>query len=359
MAATKTAAKKKPGRPRKPAPKEVVSVEQQQGWSDQERARIVAEVAAAQGREGVLGAEVLSAERPSDSTSAPSTQHFGTSGPSTQHPAPSTLPEGLRPAPAEAARAAKTPTATLSEQVTSYLDTRDSEAWGAAVDNRLRAEEEARRDDARERRRERAERPRTDMPPGAQAMLVAEQDRKREMRERSMPTARRADGSRLPVEHALRAPMKTSRRYTMPDATRIDPSLIKRDENGLSFVPQWVPVEDSLGQGERSWNHVETMIAFGGEVIKKKDGQALVSRFGVAMQQPPEDYANMTHQQAPTGVFDLDTLLEPVMGAQRDIDRKRGGVSRVWTEPEHGTRRRARDLSEQNEEYFAEDFDDD
>lgn len=248
---------------------------------------------------------------------------------------------------------------TLADEVTQYFQERNEAEYGAAVDVRLQQEREREEATRAEQRRQEPPKPkiRADARPAVAAMLYAEARKKQQMREslpvRDAPRDPKT-GARLPQEHQVRTPMRTGRRYT-PDTTRIDPALIHKDEeSGLPFVHGWTSVEDSLGQGERSWHRVEEMISYGAEVIRKKDGTPLVSRFGVAMQQHPDHYNAMVRDKARVGVYDLDDVVEPVLGMQREIDRKRSGVSQVFRYRGHGLSRQRENLEEEDRRYFDE-----
>lgn len=238
----------------------------------------------------------------------------------------------------------------LADEVTQYFAERETVEYGAAVDARVReVEDDTRRTQREERLREPV---RGKARPGETAAAAAqrwvEEERKRQMREAALPPVARdpETGARLPVEHRLRTPMRAVRRYA-PDTSRIDPKLVGRDAaSGLPNVSHWVSVEDTLGQGERSWSRVETMVAHGAEVIRKSDGTPLTSRFGVAMRQSPADYDAMVRAMAPTGADSLDDLVEPVMDIERQINRKTrsGGATSVFQMREHGVYRSAEAL---------------
>lgn len=172
----------------------------------------------------------------------------------------------------------------------------------------------------------------------------AEESRKEEMRERlaAHETVDRnpKTGSRLAKKYrARRSPMKSGRRFTMPDVTAIDPKLIQKTEEGHSFIPEWVSLEDTLGKGQRSWNRVEQKLRCGAEIIRDGEGKPLVSGFGLAMQTHPDDYADLVVAKSPVGAFNPDAMLEPVFGIEREAGKRREGAIVVHQMQGHGRSR--------------------
>lgn len=175
-------------------------------------------------------------------------------------------------------------------------------------------------------------------------MLRARETREREAAMRRGAPRRDAreeyEGMRLDDgdPEAARRPMKVLTRRQIPDPTRIIDPVTKQRPASMrdDFVHRWVAVED--GHGRPNETRIATMEDYGYEFIRDERGEPIESRFGVAMQGPPEAYANRMIDRSPEGAYQRDQALQGADAIAQEINRRLGDdrAVTVVNERDHG-----------------------
>lgn len=148
-----------------------------------------------------------------------------------------------------------------------------------------------------------------------------------------------------------RQPMKVLTRRQRPDPTRIVDPVTKLTPDSLrpDFVQKWVSVTD---WNDRPTEHrVAEMEDYNYEFVTDARGRPIESRYGVAMQGPPEEYAARMLDRTPTGAFQRDESLASADEIAKAINRKLGHDDAVTIVPErdHGRRYSAVPLGREKE----------
>jgi len=135
-------------------------------------------------------------------------------------------------------------------------------------------------------------------------------------------------------------PWKVIPRRSRPDPTTIiDPVTGKPPE---SLKPGWVTRHvRTIDHSDRPTQaRVAEFTDYGYEPILDKNGEAIVTRFGMAMQGPPEQYALRVTEKAPLGALNRDESLEVAMQWAEEANRAADqSVARVIVSDEHRTQR--------------------
>lgn len=159
-----------------------------------------------------------------------------------------------------------------------------------------------------------------------------------ESRERSRQSARRRDrdGLTLPDEER-RLPFRVIPRRQRPDPTAIiDPITGVAPESLIEgYVHRWVRTVDWMDRPTES--RVAEMEDYGYSFVTDTEGNPIESRFGVAMQAPPEQYAARMLDRTPSGSLLRDDALAAADEMAEYLNRQRGEVhARVVAEQDHG-----------------------
>lgn len=172
-------------------------------------------------------------------------------------------------------------------------------------------------------------------------MHAAEMKSREEFRSRGAPR-RDKDGMRLDDgdPEAARRPMRVLTRRQRPDPTRIIDPVTKLPPASLrpDFVQRWVATVD---WNDRPTEHkVAEWEDYGAEFVTDDKGRPIESRYGVAMQLPPEQYAARMLDRTPTGAFQRDDHLQHADAIADMINRKTGhdDAVRIVAERDHGRR---------------------